>query len=357
MLSFPLLIKPTSSRCDLDCGGCFYKGHPNRGDMDRKTAWNLIRLYAKACEADPCYIWQGGEPTLYPMDNYRAVMEFQRACHRGPVANIIQTHGLNLNATWLDFFQEHNWQVGLSIDGEDGAGREWSERHHLQYQWLVAGLEKRSIPYSIVCTVDTGNVHTPSSTVEQLARYGRVIQFIPRRPAVIGEKGDLVPAPEDYAEFIHCARLTCERLGVCMVNDGQAHDAWHNQLTNCEVAPHCGDYLVIEADGGIYPCDFHVAPEWLLGNVNKVGNLAMLYQAHPRIVRFRELKTIGHPDCDECQARPACHRGCPYDRVSTRHFYGDKTPWCAALMDCADTTRPESPSHNYPRKEYRCPTR
>ena len=63
--------------------------------------------------------WQGGEPTLMGLDFFRRSVEIaseylkpgQRAQHT------IQTNATKLDAEWAAFFKEHDFLVGVSIDG------------------------------------------------------------------------------------------------------------------------------------------------------------------------------------------------------------------------------------------------
>lgn len=69
---FSLLIKPTSSDCNLRCDYCFYSSrvdlYPEQ-IVHRMADDVLSRLIASYMATDqPQYIfgWQGGEPTLIP---------------------------------------------------------------------------------------------------------------------------------------------------------------------------------------------------------------------------------------------------------------------------------------------------
>ena len=63
--------------------------------------------------------WQGGEPTLMGLDFFRRSVELaeqylqpgQRAVYT------IQTNGTLLDEEWAAFFREHDFLVGISIDG------------------------------------------------------------------------------------------------------------------------------------------------------------------------------------------------------------------------------------------------
>ncbi|MCV6039357.1 anaerobic sulfatase maturase, partial [Escherichia coli] len=63
--------------------------------------------------------WQGGEPTLLGLDYFRNVVALQKK-HQPKgvrIENDLQTNGILLNDEWCVFLKEHNFLVGLSIDG------------------------------------------------------------------------------------------------------------------------------------------------------------------------------------------------------------------------------------------------
>ena len=63
--------------------------------------------------------WQGGEPTLMGLDFFRRAMGYVQK-HARPgmtVEHTLQTNGTMLDEGWCAFFREHNFLIGLSLDG------------------------------------------------------------------------------------------------------------------------------------------------------------------------------------------------------------------------------------------------
>ena len=63
--------------------------------------------------------WQGGEPTLMKLDFFRRAVELVEK-YRQPgqtVQHTFQTNGLLLDDDWCAFFKQHDFLVGLSVDG------------------------------------------------------------------------------------------------------------------------------------------------------------------------------------------------------------------------------------------------
>jgi serine-type anaerobic sulfatase-maturating enzyme len=121
--SFHVVAKPIGSHCNLDCTYCCYshKGGllPSPGRISDDLLEEFIRQYITGQEVDEVrFNWHGGEPALLGLDFYTKVVELQRK-YAGTkrVANEFQTNGVLLDEAWCEFFREHGFYVGLSIDG------------------------------------------------------------------------------------------------------------------------------------------------------------------------------------------------------------------------------------------------
>ena len=77
----------------------------------------------------------------------------------------------------------------------------------------------------------------------------------------------------------------------------------------------CGDYLVVEHNGDVYPCDFYVDPASRLGNI---GDLTweQLRQS-PRQREFLARKRQLPGACLACPHLDLCHGDCPRLRPAT----------------------------------------
>ena len=60
-----------------------------------------------------------GEPTLRGLDFFREVIRLEKRFNRRGirVINTIQTNGFALDEEWCRFFKEHDFLIGLSVDG------------------------------------------------------------------------------------------------------------------------------------------------------------------------------------------------------------------------------------------------
>ena len=123
--AFHLLAKPSGSACNLDCAYCFfldkelfYPGSKFR--MSDALLEQYIRQLIESHQENFVNIaWQGGEPTLMGLDFYRQALtladKYRRPGHEVPAYDANQRHALD--DEWAAFFKEHNFLIGISLDG------------------------------------------------------------------------------------------------------------------------------------------------------------------------------------------------------------------------------------------------
>jgi uncharacterized protein len=70
-------------------------------------------------EASPRIVWHGGEPTAVPLSWYVSAYEKLRPVAPAKAVFAIQTNGLAISETWIDFFRSSGTKVGISIDGPE----------------------------------------------------------------------------------------------------------------------------------------------------------------------------------------------------------------------------------------------
>src|SRR5258705_4186231 len=115
--------------------------------------------------------WQGGDATLMTLDFFRRAVELVER-HRQPgqfVKQTFQTNGILLDDEWCAFFKEHNFLVGLSVDGP----RELHDTYRLDrarrgtFDKVMQGwayLQKHGVEFNILCTLNAAN-----------EKYGRAV--------------------------------------------------------------------------------------------------------------------------------------------------------------------------------------
>ena len=122
------IVKLTSV-CNLNCTYCYmfnqsdqtFRRVPSR--MDRQTAIQVVRRMEEHT-ADlnrPSFhlVLHGGEPTLWPVSDFRALFsEIELVRRNGTSVTVaLQTNGYNIRRELLDLLAEYHVSLGISIDG------------------------------------------------------------------------------------------------------------------------------------------------------------------------------------------------------------------------------------------------
>ncbi|WP_342608643.1 anaerobic sulfatase maturase [Vibrio tritonius] len=347
--NFQLMAKPSGSVCNIDCSYCFYleKEHlyPERKShwkMDQQTLENYIKQNIKAQRADVVdFVWQGGEPTMLGIDFFKQAMVLQET-YRGnkQINNYLQTNGINLNQEWAQFLKEHNFLVGLSIDGDRISNDAYrlTRSGKSTFDAVMQGIEwlkKFHVEFNTLTVVNTKNVQRPLDVYRFLKRIGsRYMQFIPlveRAAAEPDENGLTLIKPDfpgqcrvtdwsvsegAFGEFLNAIfdEWVLKDFGEYFVmNFEQTMTKMTGQASACVINETCGRNLVIESNGDVYSCDHFVYPDDKLGNINQqdVSELVNL----PQNLEFgARKKTHLSQDCEHCIVKSVCNGGCPKQR-------------------------------------------
>lgn len=335
MKSVSFLIKPASGSCNMRCRYCFYEDVSslrevrNLGVMKAETADALVSWAFGSLDDDGTvsFAFQGGEPTLAGLDFFRhfveKVKETQKPGQR--VAYSLQTNGYSLNEEWALFFKENNFLIGISVDGNltqhdrnriDTKG----DGTFLRVIENLKALEKAGVDYNALCVVTgkTDGVKAYSALKKEGFKY---LQFIPCLDPYEEERGrrDFSLTREAYTSFLISTfnlyyrdwkngKYTSVRL-----YDDYVHLAMGYPPSSCSVLGGCGGYIVVEADGSIYPCDFYVTDKWKMGLFSDFPRIEDAYESEVMKKFLEEGKTIPE-ECKNCRWRALCNGGCRRDR-------------------------------------------
>src|SRR5512137_400940 len=167
---FHLLSKPSGSTCNIDCTYCFFLSkealYPDEQHrMSEATLEAYIRQLLESHRMPQVTVaWQGGEPTLMKLDFFRRSVELVEKYRRPgqTVGHTFQTNGILIDDDWCEFFKEHKFLVGLSVDGP----RELHDAYRLDrrgqgtFERVMEGwrhLRAHDVPFNVLCTVNAAN--------------------------------------------------------------------------------------------------------------------------------------------------------------------------------------------------------
>jgi len=363
-VAFHVMAKPTGAICNLDCEYCFFLSkemlYPgSRFRMAEELQETYIRqlLDAHAQVPEVIVAWQGGEPTIMGLDFFRRSIALQQRYVRPGqrILNTLQTNGTLLDDEWGAFLREHDFLVGISIDGP----REIHDTYRVSkggrptFDRVIRGLDvlkAHEVDWNVLTTLHAAN----GDKGRRVYRFLRdeleatFIQFIPiierataetlvladagwgghvaGRP-LYTQHGELVThrsiGPEQYGRFLidvfeEWVRRDIGTVYVQMFDTALAN--WVGEPGGmCVHAETCGQQLALEHNGDLYCCDHYVEPGYLLGNIIQTPMQQLIASAQQTKFGADKRDTLTQY-CLDCDVRFACHGGCPKDRFATSPY-------------------------------------
>lgn len=330
MPSLNFLIKPSSSLCNLRCKYCFYHSLSEKrnvksyGLMSLETLETIVKKGLSEAYPSCTFAFQGGEPTLIGLDFFKKLIEFEKKYNKRGIQinNVLQTNATLINEEWAKFLAENKFLVGISLDGP----KDIHDFHRVDaegkgsYNRVMKGisyLNKYNVEYNILFVV-TSIVARHGKKIYDFYKKNNFnyLQFIqcldPLGEPFGSNKYSLTP--EAYGRFLNDIFdkwyedvLKGENISIRYFDNllgmltGQAPEA-------CGMSGVCSCEFVIEADGGVYPCDFYVVDKWYMGNIKDMSFEELFYSKAAQ--DFIKVSTHVDEKCKNCKWFAICRGGC-----------------------------------------------
>lgn len=334
----------------MNCRYCFYKKELNRAGLTNQgvmseTALEILTDRIAESRAKRVHLaFQGGEPTLAGIEYYYEMMhqlKTKTADKKMQIDYCIQTNGLLIDEKWAELFKKYNFLVGLSYDGteflhdsfrRDNSGKGTAER--VVRAWKL--LKQYEINTNILCVVTGKLARKPEQVYKSLKSTGaRYLQFIP----CITEDGCLKNEEfkldtQTYAFFLkgifdlwYQDWKKGDYVSIRQFED-YIHLGCGDGTSSCAACGRCGSYLVTEASGNLYPCDFYVNRKYEIGNIRDYSFEEAL--TSERAVNF--VNTVYRSsECSRCRWYVYCRGGCKNDYRTGEN--GMTNIYCNAYRD------------------------
>lgn len=339
------LIKPASSLCNMRCKYCFYadvsenRMIPSYGIMSAETSEQLIGRFFEGITppGEITFAFQGGEPTLAGLAYFEHFTAYAEKVNAGRFSlhYAIQTNGLILNEDWCRFFKKYHFLVGVSLDGDESrhdfcrpdAGRQGT---FARIRKNIRLLERYGVDYNILSVITKQMAKHPAAQFRFYERNQfQFVQLIPCLKPLGEEKaGPFDLTPRLYAGFLkQFFSLWYEALVQGRYISVRQFDNIARMMAGfppeqCGMLGFCSPQFVIEADGGVYPCDFYVLDKYRGGNI-KTDSLESISASEP-FQRFLKEQEPLPPLCSTCPVRRLCGGGCR----RYRSFYAEEAGYC-----------------------------
>lgn len=330
-MAFSLLIKPASSDCNLRCRYCYYgqkKDSISQGRIPQSSSGmsdtvleKVIQSYMQTEQDIYSMVWHGGEPTLMPVSFFEQAIALQKqyAVKGARISNSIQTNATIISDNLASFMARYRFLCGVSLDGPPDIHNLYRKTSTGKntHAWAlngIASLQKRGVPVNILVLVSQANVRKPLEVYRYLKKKGFThIQFIPcLEYDKNGQPLEHSISGEEWGDFLVAVFNEWFRYDLTIFSirifESILAKLVYNTAIDCYNSDRCNRYLVVEQDGGVYPCDFFVEKEYLLGNLLEDSFEDIIGSTTYR--QFYGKKVRWHTECDTCEFQNLCMGDC-----------------------------------------------
>lgn len=329
-----VMLKPASGLCNMRCRYCFYADETskrktaNYGIMSMDTLCSVLEKILREVTHSCTIVFQGGEPTLAGLPFFEQAVSIckEKNVNRCKISFALQTNGLLIDDEWCEFLAKNHFLVGVSLDGPKelhdknridaaGEGTYGKVMHTLQL------LKDHGVDTNILTVITADAAKNYRKTYNFFTRNGFDYQQCIPCLDPLGEPRGKQPwslKPEQFEKYMKIA-FDCWYLDAM-----RGHKRYHRYFDNlllmlngqqpeaCNMLGICAMQYVVEADGGVYPCDFYMLDPYLLGNLN-TDTLAQI-DARRKEIGFVEQSFQKDEECKVCKWYPLCRGGCQRDR-------------------------------------------
>ena len=335
--AFTLILEPVK-RCNLRCRYCYSDG-AGAGVMSPETLRTAlekaVRYAGRQGFREIHLLWHGGEPLLAGLGFFQAAIKILHGLAPDlKFRHYLQTNGLLLDDNFGAFFHDHEFQIGISLDGPpalhdsmrtgaDGQGT------HAAVLGKVRLLEKQGVPVGFNAVVTRGSLGQEEAIYRYFQGLGHGFRLNPMIPGRNPEtSAPFLLKPGEYGTFL-CrlfdvwAGTESRRVPVSPLNlylEAIAGGAPYE----CQQRRTCaGSHLGVKPSGDAVLCSrFETHP---LGNIHdrEIEALVALPFCEDSRRRAGALS-----DCQKCLHRPICHGGCPLNALVFSQDHMAKDPFC-----------------------------
>ncbi len=344
-----VMLKPSSSLCNLKCEYCFYSSladereEYSKGMMTEKTMENtILSALDFANGTDVYFTFQGGEPLLCGLKYFEKFVDFTKNNNKknSHVHYCLQTNGTLIDDAYAEFFKAHGFLVGVSLDGNEelNSYRVYPDGRG-SFDDVMNGIEilkKHNVTFNVLSVLTKRTANNFRSAYRFFKSNDlRYLQFIPcLRPFKSDYDEEMYMNCDDYAQFLKRGfniyfndYMRGEYVSIRSF-DNYIALANGSNAEQCGMNGCCSTQFVVEGDGSVYPCDFYCTDDWYLGNINECS-FDTLYHSE-KAVEFMKNSFILDDECKECDYFYLCRGGgCKRNRQeknycpSYKQFFSD----------------------------------
>ncbi len=332
--------------CNMNCKYCFAgAGIDHAIVMDMEIVQRVADIISELKTTTVCIDFHGGEPLTQKQLIREIVDYFEQHVKEKKKVYYVQTNATLIDDATASFLKEHNFIVGVSLDGNRETNDGYRIMANGEGSWsrIIKGIEvlkKWKVPFSCLAVVTN-----PSAMLEDyeffVANGIYDIQFMPVMPQGRAQKESIcIKDWKEYADKeiqVFHRVLDDRKMGKPVIHSSSfvlMKKIMMNKDDNICMRRPCGagqDILVIDEGGDIFPCDSLSGIEnqdhTRLGNVKEYGHLNEIAQGE-EYQRYVTLIQNSPEKCQTCFCKSICCGGCRSDVYNAFGRWDKETPLC-----------------------------
>ena len=270
-----------------------------------------------------------------------------------PVSWAMQTNGYHVSDELCGILRDNHFLMGVSLDGTgslhdsvrpDASG----EGTFRRVNETIAKFQRYGIDYNILTVI----TNVAAKNISQIYNYFRskrygYVQFIKHVDGFGDTEENSVYSlsPKRYASFLKTAfgyyydDIMAGKYMSVREFDNFVMLAAGRDAECCGMNGMCPANLVIEADGGAYPCDFYVLDEWRMGNVIDTPLIDLFESDTAK--EFRRRSRQIPEKCRSCRYFRLCRGGCARYREPMTESGLGMNKYCESYLEFFEYAAPK----------------
>lgn len=329
-------LKPVGNNCNLHCEYCY--AMPFRCKNIKVLELDVLeKIVKEAFETSDNVIitWHGGEPTMPGVEYYKKYIQLVKK-YKQPgqnIVNMIQTNATLITDEFAEFFNQENFIVSVSIDGDEETHNR--NRHYVSgkgsYSETMKGvqlLRKHNIFPPVIATVSQNTYDDCEKTFQSFIDEGFTeIKYSPVYDSVDDVFSISCDQWYEYIKTVFDTWLSMGNENIKVREIDEVLEWFTGETINtCSSTNSCVNWISIDENGDVYPCEYLRATE-SYGNIKEM-HLSEIFktQAHSRFVQ--KVMYVSE-ECKECDFYEMCGNGCPATRIKGNNLvYDGKYVYC-----------------------------
>jgi len=329
-----ILIKPVGDHCNLRCTYCYeiqrLTGSHEKVMSVEQIKQYLINFVGRGSDVSDIFL-HGGEPLLAGKKFFQAFIDtLKELGFYGHLTLGVQTNATLLDQDWVDFFKEHKFNIGVSLDGD----REFNDKYRIDhkgrgsYDRVMKGirlLQQNDIDFGIISVVSTDIAKIPGSARRILNHHIDIgVKYVDIHPAFTpddtsGSSAECNMSRQQYTDFMTELAYAWAQSSNPELRLRCMEDLLQNlsdvKSPSCYASGYCTSILGIDPSGAVSPCTRPFHEEYNFGNAGEL-KLSEL-EDQPAFKKFVADEQEGQNKASSRQWSVLCGSGnCPHERFT-----------------------------------------